>query len=64
MNVRAGVNPGGSDSWFAELYVANLANKNAIIYSNTGNFDLRLTTNEPRVFGVRLSYRWGGKGKE
>ena len=36
-----------------------LENKNAIVYSNTGNFDLRLTTNEPRVFGVRLSYRWG-----
>ena len=59
MNLRMGVNPGGSEAWFAELYVSNLANKNAIIYSNTGNFDLRLTVNEPRVFGVRLSYRWG-----
>ncbi len=63
MNLRMGVNPGGSEAWFAELYVTNLANKNAIIYSNTGNFDLRLTVNEPRVFGVRLSYRWG-KTKE
>jgi outer membrane receptor protein involved in Fe transport len=59
MNLRAGINPGGSEAWFAELYVANLANKNAIIYSNTGNFDLRLTVNEPRVVGARLSYRWG-----
>ena len=59
MNLRMGVNPGGSEAWFAEAYVTNLANKNAIIYSNTGNFDLRLTVNEPRVFGVRLSYRWG-----
>jgi len=59
MNLRMGVNPGGSEAWLAELYVTNLANKNAIIYSNTGNFDLRLTVNEPRVFGVRLSYRWG-----
>ncbi len=59
MNLRLGVNPGGSEAWFAEAYVTNLANKNAIIYSNTGNFDLRLTVNEPRVFGVRLSYRWG-----
>lgn len=59
MNLRMGVNPGGSEAWFAEFYVSNLANKNAIVYSNTGNFDLRLTTNEPRVFGVRLSYRWG-----
>ncbi len=59
MNLRMGVNPGGSEAWLAELYVSNLANKNAIIYSNTGNFDLRLTVNEPRVFGVRMSYRWG-----
>jgi iron complex outermembrane receptor protein len=63
MNLRMGVNPGGSEAWLAELYVTNLANKNAIIYSNTGNFDLRLTVNEPRVFGMRLSYRWG-KAKE
>ena len=59
MNLRMGLNPGGSEAWFAEFYVTNLANKNAIVYSNTGNFDLRLTVNEPRVFGVRLSYRWG-----
>ena len=59
MNLRMGLNPGGSEAWFAELYVANLANKNAIVYSNTGNFDLRLTVNEPRVVGARLSYRWG-----
>lgn len=59
MNLRMGVNPGGSEAWFAEFYVSNLANKNAIIYSNTGNFDLRLTVNEPRVFGIRMSYRWG-----
>ena len=42
-----------------EFYITNLADKNAIVYSNTGNFDLRLTTNEPRVFGLRLSYRFG-----
>ena len=59
MNLRAGINPGGSEAWFAELYVSNLANKNAIVFSNTGNFDLRLTVNEPRVVGARLSYRWG-----
>ena len=41
------------------LYVTNLTDKNAIIYTNTGNFDLRYTTNEPRVIGVRLSYRFG-----
>jgi hypothetical protein len=36
-----------------------LANKNAVIYTNEGNFDLRQTVSEPRVFGARLSYRWG-----
>jgi hypothetical protein len=29
-------------------------------YTNEGNFDLRQTVNEPRVFGARLTYR-GGK---
>jgi len=25
----------------------------------TGNYDLRETTNEPRVYGLRLNYRFG-----
>jgi iron complex outermembrane recepter protein len=58
MNLRFGFNPAGGQ-WLAELYVTNLANKNAIIYTNTGNFDLRQTTNQPRVFGLRVNYRFG-----
>jgi len=58
MNLRLGVNP-GSERWLAEFYITNLADKNAIVYTNTGNFDVRYTTNEPRVYGLRLSYRWG-----
>jgi iron complex outermembrane receptor protein len=58
MNLRLGLNPNGGH-WLAEFYVTNLADKNAIVYSNTGNFDLRLTTNEPRVVGLRLNYRFG-----
>lgn len=42
-----------------EFYITNLTDKNAIVYSNTGNFDLRLSTNEPRVIGLRVNYRWG-----
>ena len=61
MNLRIGLNPVNA-KWLAEFYITNLADKNAIVYSNTGNFDLRLTTNEPRVFGVRLSYRFGKGG--
>jgi iron complex outermembrane recepter protein len=58
MNLRLGLNPAGG-RWLAEFYITNLTDKNAIVYSNTGNFDLRLTTNEPRVYGLRLSYRFG-----
>jgi outer membrane receptor protein involved in Fe transport len=58
MNLRVGVHPTDSERWLVELYCTNLTDKNAIVYSNTGNFDLRETTNEPRVFGVRLSYRF------
>jgi iron complex outermembrane receptor protein len=58
MNLRMGISPEGG-RWLAELYVRNLADKNAIIYSNTGNFDLRESTNEPRVIGLRINYRFG-----
>src|SRR5262249_49820070 len=44
-NLRVGLTPVGG-RWLAEFYVTNLTDKNAIVYSNTGNFDLRLTTNE------------------
>ncbi len=49
-NLRFGLTPEGGH-WLTEFYITNLTDKNAIIYSNTGNFDLRQTTNEPRVFG-------------
>jgi iron complex outermembrane receptor protein len=58
MNLRCGLNPEGSH-WLTEFYITNLADKNAIVYANTGNFDLRETMNEPRVFGLRLNYRVG-----
>ncbi len=58
LNLRIGLTP-DSGHWLGEFYITNLADKNAIVYSNTGNFDLRETTNEPRVFGLRLNYRFG-----
>jgi iron complex outermembrane recepter protein len=58
MNLRFGLNQTDAH-WMTELYITNLTNKNAVIYTNEGNFDLRQTVNEPRVFGVRLSYRFG-----
>lgn len=56
-----GVNPFNQVDahWLTEFYITNLANKNAVVYTNEGNFDLRETVNEPRVFGVRVSYRFG-----
>jgi iron complex outermembrane recepter protein len=61
LNLRLGLNPEGGH-WLTEFYVTNLTDKNAVVYTNTGNFDLRLTTNEPRVLGVRLNYRFGKEG--
>jgi outer membrane receptor protein involved in Fe transport len=58
MNLRFGLN-NTDQGWTTELYITNLTNKNAVIYTNEGNFDLRQTVNEPRVFGVRLTYRFG-----
>jgi outer membrane receptor protein involved in Fe transport len=58
MNLRFGLNQ-VAEHWTAELYITNLTNKNAVIYTNEGNFDLRQTVNEPRVFGARLTYRFG-----
>jgi outer membrane receptor protein involved in Fe transport len=60
LNLRAGLSQ-GAGGWLTELYIANLLNKNAVIYTNTNSYDLRQTVNEPRVVGIRLSYRFGGK---
>lgn len=57
-DIRIGINP-GSARWLAELYITNLTDKNAVVFTNTGNFDVRSTINEPRVYGFRMSYRWG-----
>lgn len=57
-NLRLGLTPEGGH-WLSEFYITNLTNKNAIVYTNTGNYDLRETTNEPRIFGLRLNYRFG-----
>jgi outer membrane receptor protein involved in Fe transport len=58
MNLRFGLNQ-TAEHVTGEFYITNLLNKNAVIYTNEGNFDLRQTVNEPRVFGVRLTYRFG-----
>jgi iron complex outermembrane recepter protein len=57
-NVRFGLQA-PNDHWTAEAYITNLFDKDAVIFTNTGNYDHRQTTNLPRVFGLRLQYRWG-----
>ena len=59
LNLRLRAARPRASRWLAELYVTNLTDKNAIIYTSTGNFDLRQTTNEPRVYGLRVNYRFG-----
>jgi len=57
-NLRFGVES-PSQHWTAEVYITNLFDTNAVIFTNSGNYDHRETTNEPRVFGLHLSYRFG-----
>jgi iron complex outermembrane recepter protein len=57
-NLRFGIKV-PDEHWSAEVYITNLFDKDAVIFTNTGNYDNRQTTNEPRVFGLHLSYRWG-----
>jgi outer membrane receptor protein involved in Fe transport len=57
-NVRFGAQA-PNDHWTAEAYITNVFDKNAVIFTNTGNYDHRQTTNLPRVFSLRLQYRWG-----
>lgn len=54
-DIRLGVE---NSRWTLEAYVTNLTNKNAILLVNTANYDTRQTTNEPRTFGLRVSYKW------
>ncbi|NNM62313.1 MAG: TonB-dependent receptor [Steroidobacteraceae bacterium] len=46
--------------WDFEFYITNLDNTRAVVYVNTYNYDHRQTTNEPRVFGLHIRYRFGG----
>jgi len=63
-NLRFGVES-PNEHWGVEAYITNLFDTNAVIFTNTGNYDHRETTNEPRVFGLHLKYRFGSaKGGE
>jgi iron complex outermembrane recepter protein len=57
-NVRAGMGS-AAGGWTAEAYVTNVVNKRAVIFANYTGYSHPDIPTEPRVFGLRLSYRWG-----
>jgi hypothetical protein len=46
------------DAWNAHLYVQNLSNSNASLFTNTGQFVVAETVVRPRVIGVKLGYKF------
>ena len=48
--------------WGVEGYINNIGDTHAVIFTNTANFDIRETTNPPRMYGIRLKYRFGKPG--
>jgi outer membrane receptor protein involved in Fe transport/tetratricopeptide (TPR) repeat protein len=64
VNLRFGLSD-ASGAWRAEGYVTNVANKRAVVYTDTtgyayypGHSNPELAT-PPRIIGLRLSYHWG-----
>jgi iron complex outermembrane receptor protein len=46
------------DAWNAHLYVQNLSNSNASLFTNTGQFVVAETVVRPRVIGVKFGYKF------
>src|SRR6267142_1638644 len=46
------------DAWNAHLYIQNLSNSNASLFTNTGQFVVAETVIRPRVIGVKLGYKF------
>jgi iron complex outermembrane receptor protein len=57
-NLRSGVSSAVS-AWSTELYVTNVSNKRGVIFANYTGYSHTDIPTQPRVFGLRLSYRWG-----
>ena len=45
-----------ADNWTVELFGENLTDERAVLFINSLDTDLRITTNRPRTFGIRVSY--------
>ena len=46
------------DNWNVEVYGDNLSDERAQLYANASDRVLRITTNRPRSFGVRISAKY------
>jgi outer membrane receptor protein involved in Fe transport len=46
------------DAWNAHLFIQNLSNSNASVFTNTGQFVVAETVIRPRVIGVKLGYKF------
>jgi iron complex outermembrane recepter protein len=46
------------DAWNAHVFVQNLSNSNASLFTNTGQFAVAQTVVRPRVIGVKFGYKF------
>jgi iron complex outermembrane receptor protein len=46
------------DAWNAHVFVQNLTNSNASLFTNTGQFTVAETVLRPRVIGVKIGYKF------
>ena len=46
------------DAWNAHVYVQNLTNSNASLFTNTAQFVVAQTVLRPRVIGVKFEYKF------
>jgi iron complex outermembrane recepter protein len=46
------------DAWNAHVFVQNLSNSNASLFTNTGQFAVAETVVRPRVIGVKFGYKF------
>jgi outer membrane receptor protein involved in Fe transport len=57
-NLRFGLErPDGG--WQVEGYISNLRNTRAVIFADYSSWFPQDVPTPPRVFGLRLKYRWG-----
>jgi hypothetical protein len=46
------------DAWSAHVYVENLSNSNASVFTNTDQFIVAQTVLRPRVIGAAFGYKF------